>query len=81
MRTEVATRNTKAITYEMLRHGLELLQKTGRFDSKGFRIKFDDEYVAAPCRFSMTGGVLVEIGVATLSTGKGEEGCWYSKRL
>ena len=79
MRTGTSTRQTKAITYEMLRHAFHVLQLKGRFDSRDFRSKFAAEYEAAPCRYSMTGGVLVEIGAATLIPSDGDEECYYLK--
>ncbi len=79
MRTGVATRHTKAISYEMLRHAFDALQAQGKFDSADFRARFGAEYRSAPCRYSMTGGVLVEVGVAILVPGDGEEGCHYLK--
>jgi len=79
MRTGATTKHTKAITYRMLRHAFDVLQTNGRFDSGDFRLKFDAEYKSAPCRYSMTGGVLVEIEAATLVPGHGEEGCYYVK--
>lgn len=77
MRTGAMTQNTKAITYEMLRYAFEVLQTKGKYDCRDFGSRFGVEYRAAPCRYSMTGGVLVEIGVATLVLGEGEEGCHY----
>jgi hypothetical protein len=41
--------------------------------------KFAAEYVAAPCRYSMIGGVLVEIGIATLIPSRGDEGYYHLK--
>lgn len=79
MRTGVATRHTKAISYEMLRHAFDTLQARGRFDSADFRARFGAEYRAAPCRYSMTGGVLVEVGAAILVPAEDEEGCHYLK--
>lgn len=79
MRTGVATRHTKTISYEMLRHAFDTLQAQGRFDSTDFRARFGAEYRSAPCRYSMTGGVLVEVGVAVLVPADAEEGCHYLK--
>ena len=78
MQTGVTTKQTKTITYRMLRHAFEVLQTKGRFDSGDFRLKFENEYIAAPCRYSMTGGILVEIEAATLVRGL-SEGCYYLK--
>lgn len=77
MRTGVKTAQTKAISYEMLEYALSVLNQTGRFTSADFRRRFSQEYTAAPCRFSMTGGVLVEIGAATLVPGTREGRCAY----
>lgn len=76
MRTGVQTAQQKAITYEMLEFALGRIQSTGRFTSDDFRDRFGREYKAAPCRYSMTGGVLVEIGVARLVPGDGDS-CIY----
>jgi hypothetical protein len=72
-------RQSKAITYEMIEYAFDVLQRTGRFDSRDFRSRFAAEYAAAPCRYSMTGGVLVEVGVATIVPGEGDEECHYLK--
>ena len=77
MRTGVSTNQTKTISYDMLCHAFETLQATGRFDSEDFRRKFAKKYEAAPCRYSMTGGVLVEVGLAKLVAGRGEDACYY----
>lgn len=77
MRVGVRTKQTKAITYEMVRHAYETLKSSGRYDSTDFRERFDQEYVAAPCRFSMTGGVLVELGLARIHPGKGGQHAYY----
>jgi hypothetical protein len=79
MRTGAATKQTKTISYDMLRHAFETLEECGRFDSGDFRSKFAEAYDAAQCRFSMTGGVLVEVGLAELIPGTGEKACHYVK--
>ena len=81
MQTGVNTKQSKAIRYEMIRFAFETLQANGRFDSTDFRGRFDAEYQAAPCRYSMTGGVLVEVGVARLVSGLGESTCHYVAKL
>jgi hypothetical protein len=77
LRTGIATKQTKTISYDMLRYAFEGLEGRGRFDSRDFRSKFAEEYDAAPCRFSMTGGVLVEVGLAQLVPGPSEKTCHY----
>jgi|SRR5579864_3432444 len=79
MRTGVNTQNTKAITYEMLEHAFRVLQSRGRYDSSDFRSRFAREYKAAPCRYSMTGGVFVELGIAKIVRNGGEGDCYYIK--
>ena len=79
MRTGATTEQTKRISYHMLRYAFETLEGHGRFDSSDFRSKFPGAYAAAPCRFSMTGGVLVEVGLAKLVPGAGEKACHYVK--
>jgi len=64
MRTGVETDSDKAISYEMIKSAFETLIEKGKFDSVDFRAQFSKEYRNAPCRYSMTGGVLVELGVA-----------------
>ncbi len=77
MRTGVKTTQTKTISYEMLEYAMTVLNRTGRFTSANFRERFGREYADAPCRFSMTGGILVEIGAATLVPGSREGSCSY----
>lgn len=79
MRTGVKSPQSKAITYEMIRYAFEVLSAKGRFDSEDFRIHFNREYEAAPCRFSMTGGILVELGLATILPSQDDERCCYTK--
>ena len=76
MRTGVTA--TKSITCDVLHDLLDLLQEKGRFDCADFKVKFGAKYYKdAPCRYSMTGGVLVEIGVAALVPHHVEGRCYY----
>lgn len=77
IRTGVTTNQTKTISYQMLEHALATLNRAGRFTSVDFRGMFEREYAAAPCRYSVTGGILVEVGVAVLVTGNREGTCVY----
>ena len=79
MRTGVRTGQTKAIKYPMLRLAFESLDLRGRFDLDDFKSRFASEYSAAPCRYSMTGGVLIEIGLAKLVRSSRGEECHYLK--
>ncbi len=80
MRVGVRTKQTKAISYEMVRHAYETLKIKGRYDSSDFREKFDQEYTAAPCRFSMTGGILVELDLARIMPAKRGLPAYYTLR-
>ncbi|PLS79572.1 MAG: hypothetical protein CYG59_12530 [Chloroflexi bacterium] len=77
MRTGVNTYQTKAITYEMVRDAFNTIEVRGRFDATDFRRSFDKEYRDGPCRFSMTGGILVELGVADLVSTETSQRCYY----
>jgi len=79
METGVQTAQTKAITYDMIRNAYETLVGKGRFDSSDFRKKYQREYEAGPCRYSMVGGVLVELGVARLMSARSNRSCYYLK--
>lgn len=78
MNTGINTVTRQNITYEMIRYAFEKLAKKEVFNSAYFRKRFDKEHKNAPCCYSMTGGVLVEMGVANRHpTGKG---CFYTLR-
>lgn len=77
IRTGVKTTQTKTISYAMLEYAVATLNRTRRFTSADFRGVFGREYTAAPCRFSMTGGVLVEVGAAILVPSRREGSCIY----
>jgi len=79
MQTGSRPNQTKAITYEMVEFAFNTLLSKGRFDSKDFRKRFDAKYRAGPCRFSMTGGILVELGVAKIVPAEKEEDCCYMR--
>ena len=80
MRTGVNTDQSKTVTYEMIEYAYETLIRTGRFDSANFRARFKDQYAAGPCRFSMTGGILVELGIAEIEPSEDQTTCSYVKR-
>jgi hypothetical protein len=77
--TGVQTTQIKAITYDMIKNAYETLIAKGRFDSSDFRKKYLSEYEAGPCRYSMVGGVLVELGVARLISARSNRSCYYLK--
>jgi len=77
MKTGVKTAQTKAITYSMIKYAYNTLISKKCFDSNNFRYKFQSEYDAGPCRYSMVGGILVELGIAR-QIAKGQS-CYYEK--
>jgi hypothetical protein len=77
MRTGVQSATSKAITYKMIHFAFNTMRAKGRFQSSDFREEFGAEYDAAPCRYSMTGGVLVEVGMARLVPSANESSCYY----
>jgi hypothetical protein len=77
MRTGVKTSQTKTISYEMLEYAVAVLNATGRFTSADLRRRFSAAYAQAPCRYSMTGGVLVAVGAAVLVPARREGSCIY----
>jgi hypothetical protein len=81
MQTGSTPNQTKAITYEMVEFAFGMLLSNGRFDSRDFRDQFKAKYKAGPCRFSMTGGVLVELDVAEIVPAENEEACYYFRKL
>lgn len=80
MRTGVKTTAGKSITYDMIKYAFDTLSTKGSFDSTDFRVRFKDEYNVAPCRFSMTGGILVELGVANIVPNLNGGTCRYTKK-
>lgn len=79
MRTGVRTNNTKSITYEMIKYAFEKIISGGDFDSLYFQKRYLKEYQNGPCHFSMTGGILVEMGVAERIP-FGANSCVYRKK-
>ena len=71
---------TKAITYEMIKLAFDTVMNNEQFNSHKFRERYKDQYEAGPCRFSMAGGILVELGVATLMPADTEDDCYYIKK-
>ena len=65
------------ISYEMIKYAFETLQKKGQFDSTDFRKRFSKEYKNHTCRYSMTGGILVELGVAKREQTRQGKSCHY----
>ena len=70
MRVGVRTKAVKTITLDMVWFAYQTLKARGRFDSRDIRARFPKAYRNGPCIYSMTGGLLVELGLADLRTGR-----------
>jgi len=78
MKTGVKTNASKKITYDMVAFALKTISKRGCFKSEDFRAQFREEYCNGPCKFTMTGGVLVKLGIANREPGKKRGTCYYT---
>lgn len=66
MRVGVKTNATKTTTIDMVKFAYDTTRNRGRFDSSDFNTRFPRQYSSGPCIYSMTGGLLVELDLATL---------------
>jgi len=64
MRTGVKTDREKFITYEMIKYAYDLLRAGCIFDSTYFCIRYQKKNTNTDCRYSMVGGILVELKLA-----------------
>jgi len=64
MRTGVKTNNEKHITKEMVQYAYDIIKNGGVFTRGKLEKTFPKEYKQGGCVFSMTGGILVKLGVA-----------------
>lgn len=76
MRTGI--NDTHSISYEMIHYAFNILSTKEIFNSQDFRARFAKELADATCRYSMTGGILVELQLAQRII-KGKS-CYYTKR-
>lgn len=67
MRTGVITRAKKYITKEMIQWAYNKIQSGEKFNAKDLAKEFPKEYSQGDCVFSMTGGIIVLLGVAEYS--------------
>ena len=54
----------KSITYEMIRYAVNNLYTYGEFNSVIYRNAYPSDYKNATCRYSMIGGILIEVEIA-----------------
>ncbi len=64
IRTGVRIDKTKSVTYEMIKYAFEKIASDEDFDSIYFQKRYSREYQDGQCRYSVVGGILVEIGEA-----------------
>jgi len=64
MRTGVKTEAEKYTTKEMIQYAYTIMSQGGEFTSEKLIARFPNEYSNGSCVFSMTGGILVLLGVA-----------------
>lgn len=79
MRTGVKTDAAKAITYEMIRFAYNKIVSGEDFDSVSYQQRYPKEYKDGQCRYSIVGGILVEMGEAERIP-FGTNSCVYRKR-
>lgn len=79
MRTGVKTNSSKSITYEMIKFAFEKIESGEDFDSSYYQKHYPNEYINGPCRYSMVGGILVEMEEAERIP-VGRNSCIYHKK-
>ncbi len=72
------TKPPKPITYEMIKYAFDRLKAGRVFDSPYFQKQYRKEYKSGPCRYSMVGGVLVELKLADRHPAP-HRSCYYVK--
>jgi hypothetical protein len=79
IRTGVETTATKNISFEMIHFAFDKLMKREDFDSAYYRTRFEKEYKDGQCRYSIVGGILIEMDIAERHP-KGKNSCVYRLR-
>jgi len=69
-------KSKKSITYQMIKYAFDRLRGGCIFNSPYFRLSYEREYLSGSCRYSMVGGILVELGLATRHN-TGRNSCYY----
>jgi hypothetical protein len=75
MRTGVITEVEKYTNKEIIQYAYEKILSGEYFTSKDLKAKFPKEFRQGSCVFSMTGGILMLLGVAELKKNKNQ--CYY----
>ncbi len=70
------TKPIKPITYQMIKYAFDRLRGGCIFNSPYFRLSYEREYRNGSCRYSMVGGILVELKLATRHR-IGKKSCYY----
>ena len=79
IRTGVKTNKSKSITYEMIKYAYDKIASGEDFNSAYYQIRYSKEYLDGPCRYSVIGGILVEMGEAERIP-SGNNSCIYRKK-
>ena len=79
IRTGVKTDAAKSITYDMIKFAYEKISSGEDFDSACYQNRYPNEYNNGPCRYSIVGGILVEMGEARRIP-FGVNSCIYRKK-
>jgi hypothetical protein len=79
VRTGVETDAEKIVTYEMIKFAYERITSGRGFDSGYYKSRYPKEYRDGPCRYSIVGGILVEMGEAERIP-HGANSCIYRKK-
>jgi hypothetical protein len=79
IKTGVKTDATKSVTFEMIKFAYEKILSDETFDSSYFQTKYSKEYSNGQCRYSIVGGILVELGEAERIP-FGANSCYYRKK-
>ncbi|MBM3150789.1 MAG: hypothetical protein FJZ96_01065 [Chloroflexi bacterium] len=80
IRTGVKTDNAKSVTYEMIKYAYDIITCGKIFDSTYYQNRYSKEYRDGQCRYSIVGGILVEMGEAERIP-SGTNSCLYRKNL
>ena len=78
VRTGVKTDAVKIVTYEMIKFAYERITSGRDFDSDYYKSRYPKEYRDGGCRYSIVGGILVEMGVAERKS-DGANSCVYRR--
>ncbi len=80
IKTGVKPNTAKPITYEMIKFAYDKISSGEDFDSAYYQNRYANEYHNGPCRYSIVGGILVEMAEAERIPFGGNS-CIYRKKV